>query len=174
MSRLTHGPGCVKAPTICWGHFNPFSQNWDLTTLKSADFPVEILPVVECSGASVGKLCSQYKGLTQKIALTAALGDMQCSVLSCRVKSNEAVLNISTSAQLSMVVSRKMRQRIKTEDADYTRPKSFVRVPFFKEQDLLTSASLNGGRVFAEFINMISSGGLSFSVNSNFQLQKPF
>ena len=45
---------------------------------------------------------------------------------------------------------------LRIASADYTRPKSFVRVPFFKEQDLLTSASLNGGGVFAEFINMIT------------------
>ena len=51
---------------------------------------------------------------------------------------------------------RVFHNNLRIASADYTRPKSFVRVPFFKEQDLLTSASLNGGGVFAEFINMIT------------------
>lgn len=38
---------------------------------------------------------------------------------------------------------------------DYSRPKPVTQVPYFKDFDLLTSASLNGGDVFAKFVNML-------------------
>ena len=39
--------------------------------------------------------------------------------------------------------------------ANLRKPDPVTRVPYFGEKDLLTSASLNGGVVFAKFIDML-------------------
>lgn len=89
-----------------------------------------------------------------------SLGDLQCSVLSTVETGRDAVLNISTSAQISFVV----------EDykPDSGPPKStpLEYFPYFKNQFIVVAASLNGGNCLATFVKMLQQWTmeLGFSV----------
>ena len=82
-------------------------------------------------------------------AIYVALGDLQCSVFSCQPRENQGIVNISTSAQLALVVD---RQEIGCKNP--TLPSS-MRVPYFQSKDLLVAASLNGGNVLSAFVQLI-------------------
>ena len=61
-----------------------------LCSLKSANFPTHLLPVVVVPGAVAGKLQKPFLGIPAGIPVGVALGDFQCSVLSSISCQNDA------------------------------------------------------------------------------------
>ena len=134
-----------------WGYFNTQEKEWNVDILKSVDFPTDLLPRVIDSGELAGKLDRNWFGIPKGAEILAPLGDMQCSVLSilsCETEST-AVLNISTSAQLSFQMP-----------ADFAPPSTLSSIeyfPYFRNRYLAVAASLNGGNVMASFVRMLQS-----------------
>jgi len=58
--------------------------------MEAAEFPTERLPRVVVPQTVVGTLAQSIGGISEKANVFVALGDMQCSVLSCEVVENEA------------------------------------------------------------------------------------
>ena len=134
-----------------WGYFNTQDKEWNLDILKSVNFPTHLLPSVTDSGAIAGTLSKSWYGISSGVEILAPLGDMQCSVLSILSAETEstAVLNISTSAQLSFQMP-----------VDFTPPLTLSSIeyfPYFNGRYLAVAASLNGGNVMASFVRMLQS-----------------
>ncbi|KAI1902899.1 hypothetical protein AGOR_G00021060 [Albula goreensis] len=134
-----------------WGYFNTHSHQWNLDILKDTGFPVHLLPVPVQSGSPAGQSCSEWHGIPAHTPVGAALGDFQCSVYSCMIDRTDAVLNISTSAQLSFAMPDGF-QPPKTPAS--SSPISYF--PYFNGSYLAVAASLNGGNVMATFVEMLT------------------
>ncbi|XP_041656646.1 sedoheptulokinase [Cheilinus undulatus] len=145
---------CVMTPqnAASWGFFNTSSNQWNFDILKEADFPLHLLPQCVPSGSLAGKTCSEWHGIPAGTPVAAALGDFQCSVYSCMSSPTDAVLNISTSAQLTFAMPADFRP------PDSPQPDSSIAYfPYFKDLYLAVAASLNGGNVLATFVEMLSA-----------------
>jgi len=134
-----------------WGYFNTQTKEWNIDILKTVNFPVNLLPNVVDSGTVVGHLSKNWCGIPRGVDVLAALGDMQCSVLSIAADEQDrtAVLNISTSAQLSFPMP-----------LDFTPPSTVSAIqyfPYFDNRYVAVAASLNGGNAMASFVRMIQS-----------------
>ncbi|KAJ8267235.1 hypothetical protein GJAV_G00140180 [Gymnothorax javanicus] len=133
-----------------WGYFNTTSHQWNLDILKDSGFPVHLLADPVMSGCTAGLSCSEWHGIPPQTPVAAALGDFQCSVYSCLTDRTSAVLNVSTSAQLTFA---------KPEDFEppaTPSPHSPVSYfPYFDGSYLAVAASLNGGNVMATFVEML-------------------
>lgn len=135
-----------------WGYFNTATNQWNRDILKNFDFPVHLLPECVESGSLAGHTCSEWHGIPAHTPVGAALGDLQCSVYSCMTEKTDAVLNISTSAQLTYAMPDEFRP------PNVTEPSSSVSYfPYFDGFHLAVAASLNGGNVLATFVGMLSS-----------------
>ncbi|KAL4608784.1 sedoheptulokinase-like [Arapaima gigas] len=133
-----------------WGYFNTHTNQWNMDILRSSGFPVHLLPEPAPSGCCAGFTISEWHGIPTKTAVGAALGDFQCAVYSCMTDRTDAVLNISTSAQLSFVMP--------TDFVPPAKPDPFSPVsyyPYFEGSYLAVAASLNGGNVMATFVEML-------------------
>uniref|UniRef100_A0A3Q0RVE7 Sedoheptulokinase n=1 Tax=Amphilophus citrinellus TaxID=61819 RepID=A0A3Q0RVE7_AMPCI len=154
VSMLCGLDGCVMTPqnAASWGFFNTSSNQWNENILKGAGFPLHLLPQCVPSGSLAGRTRSQWHGIPAGTPVGAALGDFQCSVYSCMSARTDAVLNISTSAQLTFAMP-----------ADFNPPDSPQPVssisyfPYFDSMYLAVAASLNGGNVLATFVEMLTS-----------------
>lgn len=136
-----------------WGYFNTEDNEWNSEILQSIDFPVKLLPKVVKSGQFAGKLSSAWNGIPEGTPVGAALGDLQCSILATLENEQDAVLNISTSAQLAIVVKG-------ITDLGCT---TIEHLPYFHNNYLVVAASLNGGNVLATFVKMLQQWMLEFS-----------
>lgn len=141
-----------------WGYFDTESCSWNKTLLESAGFPVHLLPDVVESKKVVGQLTEQWHGIPAGTPVGAALGDLQCSVLSTLKNFDDAVLNISTSAQLGFVAT-----DFKTAERDKTSPVEYF--PYFDGQYLAVATSLNGGNALATFVKMLQQWTLELGFN---------
>ncbi|XP_026321302.1 sedoheptulokinase-like isoform X2 [Hyposmocoma kahamanoa] len=128
-----------------WGYFNTEINEWNIDILKSIDFPVNLLPKVVKSGEFAGKLSASWNGIPEGTPVGAALGDLQCSILATLENEQDAVLNISTSAQLAIVVK-------SVSDLGCS---TIEHLPYFNNTYLVVAASLNGGNVLATFVKML-------------------
>ncbi|KAI5638450.1 sedoheptulokinase [Phthorimaea operculella] len=128
-----------------WGYFNTETNEWNVEILKSVDFPVNLLPKVVKSGQCVGKLDASWNGIPAGTPIGAAMGDLQCSILATLENEQDAVLNISTSAQIAIVVK-------SISDLGYS---TIEHLPYFNNAYLVVAASLNGGNVLATFVKML-------------------
>ncbi|GAA6218401.1 sedoheptulokinase [Lates japonicus] len=145
---------CVMTPqnAASWGFFNTSSNQWNIDILKGAGFPLTLLPQCVPSGDLAGQTCSDWHGIPAGTPVGAALGDFQCSVYSCMSARTDAVLNISTSAQLTFAMP-----------ADFKPPhspqltSSISYFPYFDSLYLAVAASLNGGNVLATFVEMLTT-----------------
>ncbi|KAM9847092.1 sedoheptulokinase [Aulostomus maculatus] len=145
---------CVMTPqnAASWGFFNTSTSQWNMDILKGAGFPVHLLPQCVPSGGLAGHTCADWHGIPTGTPVGAALGDLQCSVYSCMSVQTDAVLNISTSAQLSFAMP-----------ADFSPPdspqaaSSISYFPYFDSSYLAVAASLNGGNVVATFVEMLTA-----------------
>ncbi|KAG8280223.1 hypothetical protein J6590_086532 [Homalodisca vitripennis] len=88
----------------------------------------------------------------------AALGDLQCSVLATLRNSDDAVLNISTSAQLAFVAA-----GFNTDQIDSTSPVEYF--PYFEGKYLAVATALNGGNALATFVQMLQQWTLDLGFN---------
>ncbi|XP_013781427.1 sedoheptulokinase-like [Limulus polyphemus] len=124
-------------------------RNCVVHRLKEAGLPFHFLPEVVLPGTLAGNTCSNWYGIPQGTPVFAAVGDMQCSVVSTMMEEHDAVLNISTSAQLSFIMPQGFTPSI-------NEPMSSVEYfPYFNGRYLAVAASLNGGNVFAAFVRML-------------------
>ncbi|KAJ0174524.1 hypothetical protein K1T71_009632 [Dendrolimus kikuchii] len=135
-----------------WGYFNTESNEWNIDILKSINFPINLLPKVMKSGEFAGMLSSSWNGIPEGTPVGVALGDLQCSILATLENTEDAVLNISTSAQLAFVVK---------SISDYG-CNTIEHLPYFNNTYLVVAASLNGGNVLATFVKMLQQWMLSF------------
>ncbi|XP_050677053.1 sedoheptulokinase-like [Leptidea sinapis] len=135
-----------------WGYFNTDINDWNIDILKSINFPVTLLPKVVKGGEIAGNLSCSWNGIPEGIPVSAAMGDLQCSILSTLETRNDAVLNISTSAQLAFIVDQISNVKCNTVE----------HLPYFHNTYLLVAASLNGGNVLATFVKMLQQWMLEF------------
>ncbi|KAG6451399.1 hypothetical protein O3G_MSEX007114 [Manduca sexta] len=135
-----------------WGYFNTTDNTWNIDILKSIDFPVELLPKIVKSGDIAGKLNSSWNGIPAGTPVGVALGDLQCSIIATLENTQDAVLNISTSAQLAFVVN---------SISDFG-CNTIEHLPYFNNTYLVVAASLNGGNVLATFVKMLQQWMLEF------------
>uniref|UniRef100_A0A8B9PP02 Sedoheptulokinase n=1 Tax=Apteryx owenii TaxID=8824 RepID=A0A8B9PP02_APTOW len=134
-----------------WGYFNSRSKNWNTDILKKSGFPVHLLPEVGDPGSIAGRTICAWHGIPKGAEVGIALGDFQCSVYSCLTERTDAVLNIGTSAQLTISMPPGF-QPPETPD-----PFSAVTYfPYFNGNYLAVAASLNGGNVLATFVDMVA------------------
>ncbi|XP_072302700.1 sedoheptulokinase [Eucyclogobius newberryi] len=143
---------CVMTPQNAgsWGYFNTSTSQWNVEILEAAGFPIHLLPQCIPSGMLVGRTCMDWHGIGAGTPVGAALGDLQCSVYSCMRTSTDAVLNISTSAQLTHAMP-----------VGFTPPSSpqsdspISYFPYFESSYLAVAASLNGGNILATFVDTL-------------------
>ncbi|XP_070839219.1 sedoheptulokinase [Chaetodon trifascialis] len=154
VSMLCGLDGCVMTPqnAASWGFFNTSSNQWNTDILKGAGFPLHLLPQCLPSGGLAGQTCSDWHGIPAGTPVGAALGDFQCSVYSCMSARTDAVLNISTSAQLTFAMPADFKP------PDSPQPASSISYfPYFEDSYLAVAASLNGGNVLATFVEMLTA-----------------
>lgn len=135
-----------------WGYFSTEKNEWNYDILKSIDFPTQLLPKIAKSGEMAGKLNSSWNGIPQGTPVGVALGDLQCSIIATLENKQDAVLNISTSAQLAFVVN----------DIADLGCNTVEHLPYFNDTYLVVAASLNGGNVLATFVKMLQQWMLEF------------
>ncbi|XP_045774896.1 sedoheptulokinase-like [Maniola jurtina] len=135
-----------------WGYFNTEKNEWNMDILKSIDFPVNLLPKVLKSAEIAGVLSSSWNGIPEGTPVGVAMGDLQCSIIATLENKQDAVLNVSTSAQLAIVADRINDLGCKTIE----------HLPYFNNSYLVVAASLNGGNVLATFVKMLQQWMLEF------------
>ncbi|KAF7668887.1 hypothetical protein LDENG_00281240 [Lucifuga dentata] len=145
---------CMMTPqnAASWGFFNTSTNQWNIDILEDAGFPLHLLPQCVSSGSLAGQTCSDWHGIPALTPVGAALGDFQCSVYSCMSARTDAVLNISTSAQLTYAMPADFKP------PDSPQPTSSISYfPYFGASYLAVAASLNGGNVLATFVEMLTA-----------------
>lgn len=144
---------CVTTPqnAASWGYFNTCTSQWNLQILEAAGFPSRLLPECVPSGELAGRTCTDWHGVGAGTPVGAALGDFQCSVYSCMNTSADAVLNISTSAQLTHAMPSGF-----TPPSSPQSDSSISYFPYFESSYLAVAASLNGGNVLATFVETLT------------------
>lgn len=138
-----------------WGYFDTESMSWEKDLLKENDFPVHLLPLeVVQSGSVAGKLVNSWYGIPAGTPVSAALGDLPCSVLATIVSNTDAVMNVSTSAQLAFVMPEGFRpvpiSQQCSKEGSIASPVQYF--PYFGGRYLSVAASLNGGNVLAAYV----------------------
>ncbi|XP_054264248.1 sedoheptulokinase-like isoform X2 [Macrosteles quadrilineatus] len=141
-----------------WGYFNTEDHSWNSELLEGAGFPTSLLPEVIPSGDVAGTLADQWHGIPVGTPIAAALGDLQCSVLATLRNLDDAVLNISTSAQLGFVAA-----NFQTDQVDASSPVEYF--PYFDGKYLAVATALNGGNALATFIQMLQQWTLDLGFN---------
>ncbi|XP_078278242.1 sedoheptulokinase isoform X1 [Rhinoraja longicauda] len=133
-----------------WGYFNTKSATWNLQILQESGFPICLLPVVMKSGSIAGRTTHEWCGVPEGTEVGVALGDFQCSVYSCMNEKSDAVLNISTSAQLTFALPPAF------QPPDHPNPSSSVAYfPYLDGIYLAVAAALNGGNIMSSFVGML-------------------
>ncbi|XP_027675996.1 sedoheptulokinase isoform X2 [Chelonia mydas] len=125
-----------------WGYFNSRSKSWNTEILRESGFPLDLLPEVGDPGDIAGRMPHDWHGIPKGAEVGIALGDFQCSVYSCMTERTDAVLNISTSAQLTVPMPLGF-QPPETPDS----LSAVAYFPYFDGYDVLES------RVYTQMIN---------------------
>ncbi|KAI5720408.1 hypothetical protein M8J77_006156 [Diaphorina citri] len=88
-----------------WGYFNCKLSTWNEQILRNHEpsFPLHLLPKIQPSGTIVGTLTRDWLGINKDTPINVALGDLQCSVLATLQYHSDAIVNISTSAQIAFI-----------------------------------------------------------------------
>ncbi|MCL4136925.1 UNVERIFIED_CONTAM: hypothetical protein GTU68_040193 [Idotea baltica] len=134
-----------------WGYLDTEKQEWNKDQLTEAGLPLHLLPEVISSGKYAGKLASSWYGIPKDTPVLASLGDLQCSVLPLLKAETDAVINISTSAQLCF----KLSPDFKPPSHPSSSPQTVDYFPFFDGSYLAVAASLNGGNALAAFVRTL-------------------
>ncbi|XP_017315463.1 sedoheptulokinase [Ictalurus punctatus] len=142
-----------------WGYFNTTNNQWNTEILQGAGFPVHLLPTLVDSGSIAGQTCCEWHGIPANTPVGAALGDFQCSVYSCMTDKTDAVLNMSTSAQLTFSMPADFSPG---NVPDACSPIAYF--PYFHNSYLAVAAALNGGNVLAAFVGMLTCWMKDFGV----------
>ncbi|XP_033226647.1 sedoheptulokinase-like isoform X2 [Belonocnema kinseyi] len=143
-----------------WGYYLAEENEWDLKALNEGNFPVRLLPSkIFKPGESAGKLKSSWFGIPEGTTIGVALGDLQSSVYALLRDPRDAVLNISTSAQLAYIhPTFEPAVKCDSEKIEY--------FPYFDGKYIAVAASLNGGNTLATFVKSLQQWTmeLGFSV----------
>ncbi|CAG0912444.1 unnamed protein product [Notodromas monacha] len=129
---------------------------WEIDVLKGAGFPLHSLPKGEEPRFKAGKLkemwcgCGCGCGVPVGTSVGAAFGDLQCAVQLC-IHDKNAVLNISTSAQLGFFMKPDFKPKV---EGDGFQPIQYWQ--YLGKTFLAVAAGLNGGNVLAKWIAMFS------------------
>ncbi|KAL7643464.1 UNVERIFIED_CONTAM: hypothetical protein RMT77_005446 [Armadillidium vulgare] len=134
-----------------WGYFNTEKEEWNTEQLEEAGLPLRYLPNVVSSGKFAGKLESSWYGIPKDTPVLASLGDLQCSVLPSLTAETDAVINISTSAQICF----KLSSDFKPPSQPSPTPNPVDYFPYFDGSYLAVAASLNGGNALAAFVRTL-------------------
>ncbi|XP_001952623.3 sedoheptulokinase isoform X1 [Acyrthosiphon pisum] len=129
-----------------WGYFNVTDCSWNIDILTEANFPVHLLPSVVQPGINVGTLYETIYNIPKGAVVGVALGDLQCSVMATLTTMTDAVINISTSAQVAFIAKEIETQ---CDSVEY--------FPYFENHFLAVAASLNGGNVLDSFVRSVFS-----------------
>ncbi|KAF0301509.1 Sedoheptulokinase [Amphibalanus amphitrite] len=132
-----------------WGYFNTQTAQWNTELLKGAGLPLSLLPSVVGSGQAAGRLHSSWLGLPAGTPVMAALGDLQCSVLPLLTCNATAALNVSTSAQLALLLPDGFQPPTAAETG------CISYLPFLDGRYLAVAAALTGGNAMAAFVQML-------------------
>ncbi|XP_045624604.1 sedoheptulokinase isoform X2 [Procambarus clarkii] len=139
-----------------WGYLNTVTKEWNYEILEEAGLPRDFLPKVVDSGEDAGELVSAWYGIPAGTPVIASLGDLQCSVLPLLAKNSDAVINISTSAQMCF----KMPKGFVPDEEPPVTPQPIEYFPFFDNSYLAVAASLNGGNALAAFVRTVQQWSL--------------
>ncbi|KAK3891420.1 hypothetical protein Pcinc_004719 [Petrolisthes cinctipes] len=139
-----------------WGFFNTVTKEWNREVLAGAGLPLNLLPKVVESGQTAGYIPNTWYSIPANTPVLASLGDLQCSVLPLLSKNTDAVINISTSAQLCF----KMPPEYTPAEEPPSTPQPIEYFPFFDGSYLAVAASLNGGNALAAFVRTIQQWSL--------------
>nr|XP_060612875.1 sedoheptulokinase [Anolis sagrei ordinatus]XP_060612876.1 sedoheptulokinase [Anolis sagrei ordinatus] len=143
-------PRMTTQNAASWGYFSTTSRSWNTDILRESGFPIRLLPEVVQPGDIAGRTAYAWHGVPKGTEVGAALGDFQCSVRSCMTQDTDAVLNIGTSAQLTVAMPSEFRPG---DTPDPNSPVSYY--PYFDNRYLVVAASLNGGNAVATFVDML-------------------
>jgi len=146
-----------------FGYFDPLSMEWNRDVLEEAGFPTHLLPQVIPSTESAGSLSRDWFDIPAGTPVSGALGDLQCSVKSTlEVADTDAVVNVSTSAQMAFVQPEEFQPEIMTDD-EIRNPVEYF--PYFERRFIAVAASMTGGNALAAFIRMIQQWVIQLGVN---------
>ncbi|CAH0554764.1 unnamed protein product [Brassicogethes aeneus] len=137
-----------------WGYYDCALSDWNTELLEVMGFPLKFLPSVEPAGACAGYLIENWHSIPAGTPIGVALGDIQCSVLSSIEHQKDAILNISTSAQICYVASKFSP----TSGPPKFGPLEYY--PYFNGQYVAVAASLNGGNSLTSFVKMLQQWAL--------------
>ncbi|KAL5235666.1 hypothetical protein ACI65C_003076 [Semiaphis heraclei] len=129
-----------------WGYFDVTNCSWNIDILTEASFPIHLLPSVVQPGINVGTLYETIHHIPKGTVVGVALGDLQCSVIATLTTMTDAVINISTSAQVAFIAKEIETQ---CDGVEY--------FPYFDNYFLAVAASLNGGNVLDFFVRSVFS-----------------
>lgn len=150
---LTQKPITMSAQNaLSWGYFDLNKLEWQEDLKLASAFPFELLPKVSQAGTFISDSVTILNKTLFNTFIYCSLGDLQCSVYSCLENENDCVINISTSSQVCVSIEKPVYESIK-----HKLPNSVTIFPYFKNRLLLVAASLNGGNVLANFVQMIQS-----------------
>ncbi|KAK6190764.1 hypothetical protein SNE40_002558 [Patella caerulea] len=155
LCRLEH-PATTSQLAASLGFFNTLSNTWNIEILKTNGFPVDRLPRIVKAGTIVGQLVDDWHGIKKGVSVLAGLGDVQCSFLSSLSCQNSALLNLGTSLQLGCII-----EPDNFAQSDSTCIQYF---PYFNGNYLALAASLNGGNVINQFVQMLVKWMKQFNV----------
>lgn len=146
-----------------WGYFDCKAYRWNMEVLEKVPFPTYLLPPIKISGHIAGLLADTWHSIPKGTPIGVAMADLQCSVLATLESRADAVLNISTSAQIAYVVNDKVFTP-ETSGPPIMEPITYL--PYFNRSYLAVAASLNGGNSLATFVRTLQQWvmELGFSV----------
>jgi len=136
-----------------FGFFDCISMQWNHNDLERASFPVQMLPTVVHSTENAGLLPRDWFDIPAGTPVSAAMGDLQCSVKSTlEDMDTDAVINLSTSAQMAFVKP----DGFQPEYSKPSDPRSSVEFfPYIEGRYIAVAASLTGGNALAAFVRMV-------------------
>lgn len=142
-----------------WGYFDTVDNSWNVEILQENNFPVHLLPTIVKTGETAGKLSHCWYGIPSGTSVGAALGDLPCSVLATLEEPTDAVLNISTSAQLAFIMPSGFQPKQETSES------LVLYFPYFEDRYLAVAAALNGGNALATFVSTVQQWTLELGFN---------
>lgn len=158
---LLTGTGVVKtSPQVAaaWGYFDTVTSEWNKDLLLKHQFPVSLLPTVIDASCDAGCLDESWFDIPAGTPVGSALGDLQCSVRSTFSNpKTDAVLNVSTSAQMAFVKQSGFVPTAETDTIEY--------FPYFDGNYVAVAASLNGGNCLAAFVKMLQEWAVDLGLS---------
>ncbi|XP_055353989.1 sedoheptulokinase-like [Paramacrobiotus metropolitanus] len=138
-----------------WGYFNRKKNEWNTAILKEAGAPVFLLPDIQHSSQFfAGTLRMPWKSIRKDVPVSVGMGDLQCSFVASLENENDAILNFSTSSQLTFIHN----------SVSASPPASCDVRSYFYERHLLCAPSLNGGNALQLFASMVTNWAKSFGI----------